>query len=417
MLTRRSAPPAPRSHSLHCHYLDALAAFLRAAERTPEGDAKLRVLLQSLLDPGPAPARAQFYVTARDSPCISCELRRALAACGAVDALVTLLRGRLVYPYGCDANSCLDRSALFDAVEGGHAAAVRALLAWRPAPADVNCRDDVMANMTPLMIAAALNRAGECVAELLAAPFILVDALDDQHRTALSHALTASHGVRGAVVAQLIAAGANPVHLEPAAAHHGLPGRAGSSPLHRAVAVAGDDGAVCVRLLAAAAARRGSSLDVLAAPGQPNTTALSAALLARNFTAAAVLRFCGAAHFHLTRTDDAQRHRALVPHLPPQVVPFFFGEAPPEWTPQLHRFCPPACRAAVAELLRCGERGRRAAADASASASDEGAALWRLPAPLLMRIVATVASGWCSAPPWPFEVQAFDARERRAADR
>jgi hypothetical protein len=346
-------------------------------------------------------------------------------ALGEADLLAPLLDGTLGFAYAFQpaapvlcTNRCRGdgRSELFDAVEHGGPAVLRALLAWRPAPADVNARDAERHNMTPLMVAADFGKT-ECMAELLAAQFILLDAADDQHRTALSHALTAHDGARGALVAQLIAAGANPGALEPGAATHGLPGRAGSSPLHRAVAVTGDDGAVCVRLLAAAAARRGRSLDVLASPGQPNTTALGAALLARNFTAAAVLRFCGAAHFHLARTDDAQRHRALVPHLPPQVVPFFFGEAPPEWTPQLHRYCPPACRAAVAEFLRCAERSKRGATAGAAAAPDEGAALWRLPAPLQLRIVAAVASAWCSSPPWPFEVHAFDKRDQRAADR
>ena len=392
-------------------------AKAKAAVAKAEEAAKLRVLAQHLL--APAPAAAQFEQSVRPSSCIRCELRRALVVSGEADALAPLLDGSLGFAYAfepgtavlCTSRCCGNgRSELFDAVERGGPAVLRALLAWRPDPADVNDHDAEQHNMTPLMVAADLGKA-ECVAALLAAQFILLDAADDQHRTALSHALTAQGGVRGALVAQLIAAGANPVSLEPAAAHHGLPGRAGSSPLHRAVAVAGDDGAVCVRLLAAAAARRGRSLDVLASPGQPNTTALSAALLARNFTAATVLRFCGAAHFHLARTNDAQRHRALVPHLPPQVVPFFFGEAPPEWTPQLHRFCPTACRAAIAEFLRCVERGRRAAAASAHAAADEGAGLWRLPAPLLMRIVAAVSSAWCSSAPWPFEVDAFDARD------
>ena len=399
-----------------------LTRFLHdAPDGVAEEEHKLRVLAHSLL--APAPASPQFERSVTPSQCLRCHLRHAVVAFGLADLLAPLLVSSRGYAYALSpatamlcTNECRvdddNRSELFDAIQHGGPVVLRMLLAWRPAPADVNKRDATQHGMTPLMVAADLNQAA-CVAELLSAPFILVDAADDQHRTALSHAMTAHGGARGAVIAQLVAAGANPVHLEPPAGHHGLPGRAGSSPLHRAVAVAGDDGAVCVRLLAAAAARRGRGLDVLSAPGQPNTTALSAALLARNFTAAVALRFCGAAHFHLARTDDAQRHRALVPHLPPLVVPFFFGEAPPEWTPQLHRFCPPACRAAVAELLRCSERGRRAAA--ADAASDEGAALWRLPAPLLLRIVGSVASDWCRSSPWPFEVKAFDERHDRRA--
>ena len=280
-----------------------------------------------------------------------------------------------------------------------------ALLNWRSHY--VNARDAEMARATPL-ISAIINGQAACVDVLLNKPDLLYDAVDEQQRTALSHAV-GLRGPRAALIARLLARHADPLALERAVTQPGMPGRAGNSPLHRAAAVSADDGAVCVRLLADAAVRRGRSLDTLSTAGQPNTTALSGALLARSFAAAVALRFSGAAHFRLTRTDDAQRHRALVPHMPPEVVPFFFSDAPPEWTPQLQRYCPPTCKAAVAEFLRCGERNRRA------PAGDEGASLWRLPPALLTRILALVVSGWCVAPPWPFEIEAFDAAQRAAA--
>ena len=378
-----------------------------------ERPAKLRALIRCFV----VEQRVRFDEDCgRNGSCLRCELRCAAAECGALEELALLLNGeRFSFPWGMGppilmecANRCVDRSELFWTVEAGQHAALRMLLRWRPEPEYVNARDEELTNMTSLVLAVDEGQ-GACVTELLAAPFILVDAADQQHRTALSHAV-GHRNVR--VVSQLLAAGANPLALEPGVVHAGVTGRAGNSPLHRAAAVVPDPAAVCMRLLAAAAVRTGRSLDTLATPGQPNTTALGCALLARAFPAAVALRFCGASHFHLARTDDAQRYRALVPHLPPQVVPFFFAEAPPEWSPQLHRFCPPACKAAVLELLRCSERHRRAiAADADA---DEGAALWRLPAPLLQRVVATVAGAWCTSPPWPFELDAFKAAQAAA---
>jgi hypothetical protein len=395
------------ARSLYLPELQRVFGFLRVPEEHEyDRPDKLRALVQCFI----VEPRAPLDISCFHAPsCLRCELRRAAAECGALEALAPLLTEQRIILGGRECVSrCLDRPEIFDAVEAMQHDALRMLLRWRPQPQDVNARDEDLGGMTALQFAVD-EGFGACVTELLAAPFILVDAVARQHRTALNYAVS-HRNVR--MVAQLLAAGANPLVLEPGAVH-GVTGRAGNSPLHRAAAVVPDPGAVCVRLLAAAAVRTGRSLDTLATPGQPNTTALGCALLARAFPAAAALRFCGASHFHLARTDDAQRYRALVPHLPPQVVPFFFAETLPEWTPQLHRFCPPACKAAVLELLRCGERHRRAiAADAG---TDEGAALWRLPAPLLQRVVATVVSAWCASPPWPFELDAFEAAQAAAA--
>lgn len=380
----------------------SLQSYLRSREPEPERAEKLLLLAQCFDLP---PCRVTAVFTLLATPCLRCELRLAAAVCGAVPALeVVLASPPADVPGACDA-ICHDRAELFDAVEAGQAAAVAALVAWRASQEDVNPRDEELANKTPLILAAELGQVA-CVAALLAAPYVLVDAADAQHRTALSHAVSAVHGDRLRLVAMLLAARASPLALEPAA-HGALPGwagRGGNTPLHRAAAsVPSESGAMCVRLLACVACDRGLNLDTLATAGQPNTTALGVALLARAFPAAVVLRFCGASHFHLTRTDDAQRYRALVPHLPPQVVPFFFADAPPAWTTELHRFCPLACRAAVAELLRCGARCARDA--------QQGAALHVLPAPLLLRLVATVCADWCSSPPWPFEIDPNAAAE------
>jgi hypothetical protein len=388
---------------LYLPELQRVLGFLRASEEQEYYDRpdKLRALVRCFV----VERRVPLDISCANAPsCLRCELRRAAAECGALEALTPLLTEQRITLVGgreC-ASRCLDRPEIFDAVEAMQHDALRMLLRWRPQPQDVNARDEDLGGMTALMFA--VDEGFEaCVTELLAAPFILVDAVARQHCTSLGHAV-GNRNTR--LAAQLISAGANPLALEPGVAHAGVAGRAGNSPLHRAAAVGRDPGAVYTRMLAAAAVRTGRSLDTLATPGQPNTTALGCALLARAFPAAVALRFCGASHFRLARTDDAQRYRALVPHLPPQVVPFFFADSAPEWTPQLHRLCPPACKAAVLELLRCGERHRRAiAADAD---TDEGAALWRLPAPLLQRVMATVVSGWCASPPWAFELDAFE---------
>jgi hypothetical protein len=357
--------------------------------------------------------------------CVRCSLRLRAARDGSL-ATLAVLHEVGPGPHGGASPGCVgacssaySETPLHAAAAGGHAAAVAALLRCRGA--DANARDEEQQRRTPLMLAAdaAANGAqtvrvpgATAVVRILLAraPMLLVDAVDEAGRTALS---LAAAGGAATAVRLLLAAGAQPLVPEraPLRLPHAADGMADDdddedavadagawvyTSLHRAASVC-DASALCVRLLLSRVppAR-------LRALGDGRHSPLAAALAAGRWPACIALAYADAPR---ARLAACVRRSAAAPALRA-----FLAAPVPTWTPALHAHHPRAFRAAARTLLLCAHRSRAAPAAAAepAAAADAllGAGLCALPEALLLRIVCSLAHEWTAAPPWPHELDA-----------
>jgi hypothetical protein len=409
-----------------------LAGVLEALEarQAPVADEALLLLLQEAAADGGVHSRAPAL-----RRCARCLLRWRAAHDGAMATLTALLAGEHAAAAcgscrgACDADDGR-ASALHVAAARGHAAAVAALLARAHGGGAVNARDEEQQDATPLMLAAAAARGSPgalgALTALLGHAWCHVDAADESLRTALSHA--AGAGAARACGA-LLARGADPLARErtPPSERHAdeapsdadedslsalllqLPGCAmpptaggaelpAHTPLHRAAAAPRDAGALCVRLLAAAARARGRSLD---ARDTSRRTPLACAAAAGAWPACVALAHAG--------VRSRRVPSSCADALPLPLRAFLAAPGAPVWTPEVHALHPPRFRDASRALLLCALRGRRriALADAAGAAAvedeDDGACLGRLPHALLLLLLACLAREWCAAPPWPHE--------------